>query len=52
MLSLRPYLKEELPQDRNRFKKYMSSRPLGLGIITAVSIAPIPENVPFVILHC
>lgn len=28
---------EALPEDRDRFREYFSKRPLGLGIITAVS---------------
>lgn len=30
-------LAEALPQDRERFHRYMSDRPLGLGIVTGVS---------------
>lgn len=30
-------LEEALPEDRVRFRGYLSSRPLGLGLITAVS---------------
>jgi hypothetical protein len=30
-------LAEALPQDRERFRRYMSDRPLGLGIVTGVS---------------
>lgn len=30
-------LEEALPQDRTRFREYLAQRPLGLGLITAVS---------------
>jgi hypothetical protein len=30
-------IEEALPQDRARFRGYLTARPLGLGIITAVS---------------
>lgn len=33
-------MEEVLPEDRTRFIKYLSERPLGLGCITAVSICP------------
>lgn len=32
-------VEEALPQDRVRFRGYLSNRPLGIGIITAVSVS-------------
>lgn len=33
-------MQEVLPEDRSRFTEYLCNRPLGLGIITAVSSLP------------
>lgn len=35
---IKALMQEALPQDRARFQTYLSERPLGLGVITAVSI--------------
>lgn len=34
---IKALMQETLPEDRARFQTYLSERPLGLGIITAVS---------------
>lgn len=38
-------MEEAPPQDRVRFRHYLSNRPLGLGLITEVSLMPpLPSN--------